>query len=46
MPVGAPLDRIATYLTETSRGNKYISTVADYFTKWEEVFPVRPNNSK
>ena len=29
-------------LPETSRGNKYILVIADYFTKWSEVYPM-PN---
>ncbi|CAC5388086.1 unnamed protein product [Mytilus coruscus] len=45
MPVGAPLDRLATDflgpLPTTPRGNKFILTVTDYFRKWVEVFPVK-----
>ncbi|CAC5368135.1 unnamed protein product [Mytilus coruscus] len=45
MPVGAPLDRLTTDflgpLPTTSRCNKFILTVTDYFTKWVEVFPVK-----
>ncbi|CAG2200977.1 unnamed protein product [Mytilus edulis] len=44
MPVGGPLDRLATDLLGplplTPRNNRYILTVTDYFTKWVEVFPV------
>eukprot|EP00731_Ephydatia_muelleri_P009135 Em0004g1473a len=29
-------------LPETSRGNKYILVIADYFTKWSEAYPI-PN---
>ena len=45
MPTGAPWDRLATDilgpLPVTPRGNRYILTVTDYFTKWIEVFPMR-----
>ena len=27
-------------LTETSRGNKYIVTITDYFSKWAEAGPL------
>ena len=44
MPVGGPIDRLATDLIGplpiTPRNNRYILTVTDYFTKWVEVFPV------
>ena len=44
MPVGAPLDRLATdvlgQLPETPRGNKYVLVVTDHFSKWVEVFAV------
>ncbi len=45
MPVGGPLDRLATDvlgpLPETKRGNRYILVVTDHFTKWVEIFPIR-----
>ena len=44
MPVGAPLDRLATDilgpLPLTPRGNQYILLVTYHFTKWLEIFPV------
>ena len=44
MSVGAPLDRLATdYLGPfpvTPRGNRYILTVTDQFSKWVEIFPL------
>ena len=45
MPVGAPMDRLATDilgpLPLTPRGNQYILLVTDYFTKWVEIFAVQ-----
>lgn len=44
MPVGAPLDRMATDilgpLPVTPRGNRFILVVTDAFTKWVEIFPI------
>ena len=44
MPVGAPMDRLATDilgpLPLTLRGNCYILLVTDHFTKWVEGFAV------
>lgn len=44
IPVGSPLDCVATDivgpLPRTPRGNRYILTVTDSFTKWLEVYPI------
>ena len=44
MPVGTLLDRLATDLLgpfpESARCNKDVLAVANYFTKWVEIFAV------
>ena len=44
IPVGGPLDCVATdivgHLPRNPRGNRYILTVTDSFTKWLEVYPI------
>ncbi len=44
MPVGAPMDRLATDvlgpLPVTPRGNYYILLVTNHFTKWVEIFAI------
>lgn len=48
--VGAPLERVAMDilgpLPETSKGNKYILVIGDYFTKWIEVFPMADQETR
>ncbi len=33
-------------LTETPRGNKYIVTITDYFSKWAEAGPLPDKSAK
>lgn len=44
MRVGAPMDRLATDILgpfpTSSRGNKYVLIVTDYFTNWVEILAV------
>ena len=50
LPVGAPMDRIATDLMgplpKTPRGNQYILTMTYYFSKWVEVIAVPDQTAK
>ena len=50
MPVGAPMDRLATDFLgpfpETPRGNRHILVVTDIFTKWVEIFAVQDQSAK
>ena len=43
--VGAPMERLGIDLTGphpvSRKGNKYIVTVIDYFTRWTEAYPAR-----
>ena len=44
MPVGGPLDRVATDilgpLPRSNKGNRYILVASDQFTKWVEILPI------
>ena len=44
MTVGAPLERIGIDVTgpfpKSARGNKFMVTVVDHYTKWAEAYPV------
>ena len=45
VPIGAPMEMLALDilgpLPESNGGNKYLPVVADYFTKWPEVFAIK-----
>ena len=47
MTVGAPLERIGIDVTgpfpKSARGNKFMVTIVDHYTKWAEAYPV-PNH--
>jgi hypothetical protein len=44
MPTGFPMQRVAFDilgpLTTTTKGNRYILVLKDYFTKWVEAYPI------
>ena len=44
MPVGGPLDRVATDilgpLPTSMKGNNYVLVATDHFTKWVEILPI------
>ena len=44
MPVGGPLDRVATDilgpLPKSAKGNTHILVATDHFTKWVEILPI------
>ena len=49
MPVGAPFEMVAMdflELPKTTRGNRYVHVVADYFTRWPEVFALPDQRSE
>ena len=49
MVYGVPWDRVAIDITgkhpRSRNGYEYILTVMDYFTKWEEAYPIRDHKA-
>ena len=45
MTAGAPWERVGIDITgphpKSTRGNIYMLTVMDYFSKWADAFPIR-----
>ena len=45
MTTGAPWERVGIDITgphpKSTRGNIYMLTVMDYFSKWADAFPIR-----
>ena len=50
MPVGGPLDRVATDilgpLPKSAKGNTHILVVTDHFTKWAEILPIKDTTAE
>ena len=48
--IGSPWERVAFDivgpLKQTARGNRFILTVVDYFTKWVEAYPLKEHTAK
>ena len=50
MPVGGPLDRVATDilgpLPKSMKGNTHVLVATDHFTKWVEILPIPDTSAK